>query len=174
MRTPRVIHRCLDDSLEPYLRFLKTKYRIECINNISEDSMVVQINIKSRSNVIIAILGGILYPNDNESFISSLDVNPRYRGKNFAKYLILLFAKFASVNNIGIIKLDDMSDSARYQRTANVGGKYNLRDPRNIYKSLGFRYDNMEEGANDPEMTADINNILIRGPKILTNFLTKS
>ena len=67
-----------------------------------------------------------------------------------------------------------MSDSARYQRTANTGGRYNLRDPRNIYKSLGFIYDNMEEGANDPEMTADINNILIQGPKILTNFWAKS
>ena len=60
MRPPRVRHHCLDDSLQPYLRVLKTKYRIECINDIEDDSMIVHIIIKSRSDVIIASLGGIL------------------------------------------------------------------------------------------------------------------
>lgn len=121
----------------------------------------VRIIIKDRAtSANIATLQGVVLVSKNSSFITWIEVAGKYTGKNFAKYLILLFATFVSVNNIPIIKLHDSREDR-------------LRNPRNIYKSLGFRYD-MEEDPNNSEMTANVDDILKRGPKILINFRTKS
>jgi hypothetical protein len=163
MRDPIGNHECLDGSLRPYLEKLESKYEIHCWPPPGQigGNTSVQITIKDPNSdtPYIAKLQGVVHVSDKTSSIGWIEVSGEYTGKNFAKYLILLFAKFVSINNIPTIKLDDVR-------------KDRLSNPRNIYESLGFTYD-MENDPYATGMTANVDDILDQENEILANFSAK-
>ena len=171
---------CFDYRMSELTRYLGNKYVISCSHKEGDNSVEKTIIIKSRANITIAYIQGLFVHEDQESFISWLHVNPRYRGRIFAQYLILLFAKLSSLYGKTSITLDDDTDNARgYRENRTTRGQdensirpqgYPLRDLGNIYLKMGFRY----KEDDDNEMIIDVNDILIRQRQILSKFIEKN
>ena len=173
---------CFDDRMSELTRYLGNKYVISCSHHERDNLVQKTIIIKSRSNVMIAQIKGLFDNEDQEGFISWLEVNPRYRGRMFGQYLILLFAKLSSLYGKTHITLEDDTENARgyrENRTTRVTREeinhirpqgYSLRDLSNIYLKMGFRY----EEDDDNKMIIDINYILANQRPILRKFIQKN
>jgi hypothetical protein len=173
---------CFDDRMFELTRYLGNKYVISCLHDERDNVVQKTIIINSRSNVMIAQIKGLFVNEDQESFISWMEVNQRYRGKMFGQYLILLFAKLSSIYGKTHIALEDDTENARgyrENRTTRAARKeindirfqgYFLRDLSNIYLKMGFRY----KDDDDNEMIADINYILANQIPILRKFIEKN
>ena len=171
---------CFDDRMFELTRYLGTKYVISCLHDVRDNVVQKTIIIKSRYNVTIAEIIGLFANEDQESFISWLNVNPRYRGRMFGQYLMLLFAKLSSIYGKTHITLEDDTDNAigfRENRTTRGQTEdsirpqgYPLRDLGNIYLKMGFRYKHDDTN----EMIVDVNHILEHQRRILSKFMEKN
>ena len=171
---------CFDDRMNELTRFLGNKYVINCLEEQGGGSVQRTIIIKSRYDVMIAKIIGLFDNDDQESFISWIEVNPTYRGRMFAQYLILLFAKLSSLYGKTAITLEDDTDNARgYRENRTTRGQgensirpqgYPLRDLSNIYLKMGFRY----KDDDDNEMIVDVNHILTKQGLILSKFMERN
>ena len=173
---------CFDYRMSELTRYLGNKYVISCLHDERDNVVQKTIIINSRSNVMIAQIKGLFVNEDQESFISWMEVNQRYRGRMFGQYLILLFAKLSSIYGKTHIALEDDTENARgyrENRTTRAAREeinhirpqgYSLRDLSNIYLKMGFRYKDDDDNA----MVIDINYILANQIPILTKFIQKN
>tara|TARA_Y100000389_G_scaffold113709_1_gene110867 strand:- start:342 stop:878 length:537 start_codon:yes stop_codon:yes gene_type:complete len=171
---------CFDDRMFELTRHLGNKYVISCLDAERDNVFQKTIIIKSRYNVMIAEIEGLFSNEDQESFISWLNVNPRYRGRMFGQYLMLLFAKLSSIYGKTHITLEDDTDNAigfRENRTTRGQTEdsirpqgYPLRDLGNIYLKMGFKYKHDDTN----EMIVDTNHILTNQSRILSKFEEKN
>jgi ribosomal protein S18 acetylase RimI-like enzyme len=171
---------CFDDRMNDLTRYLGNKYVISCLHDERDNLVQKTIIIKSRYNVMIAEIKGLFVNEDQESFINWLNVNPRYRGRMFGQYLMLLFAKLSSIYGKTHITLEDDTDNAigfRENRTSRDQPEdsirpqgYPLRDLGNIYLKMGFRYKHDDTN----EMIVDVNHILEHQRRILSKFMEKN
>jgi GNAT superfamily N-acetyltransferase len=109
---------------------------------------------KSRKHIfkIEKIGTGIVwtYEDDNIAQITSLFVEPQYRGQKWGIYILNSIAKFLIENNIKFVRVDDMSDNSRNKQ-------------HNIYIQSGFKY----KFAYGPEMEGNTSNIANITDKLL-------
>jgi hypothetical protein len=171
---------CFDDRMFELTRYLGNKYVISCLHDERDNVVQKTIIINSRSNVMIAQIKGLFVNEDQESFISWMEVNQRYRRRMFGQYLMLLFAKLSSIYGKTHITLEDDTDNAigfRENRTTRGQTEdsirpqgYPLRDLGNIYLKMGFKYKHDDTN----EMIVDTNHILANQIPILRKFIEKN
>ena len=106
----------------------------------------------------LAMIEFIVDNTDKDLNIRWVSVNLESRGRNYAKYLIILSVLYTQIINpdISLVKLEDMSDNKVGEYETEKEKK--VAESKNLYRQLGFKYEN--EGTPEPEMIGDINKIL--------------